>query len=70
MYEHEQKRTYSVMLIQVVIYVPLLIGLIILYPWLVGKYKIKYSQQNEDIDNEREDEKTGLIPDTPYCKNQ
>ena len=48
LYEHELKRTYPVMLFQVGIYLPLLVGLIILYPWLAGKYKISYSEDTED----------------------
>ena len=50
-YEHEQKRTYLPMLIQVGIYLPLLVGLFLLYPWLAGSKKIKYSQQTEDSED-------------------
>ena len=57
-YERAQKRTYLVMLIQVGIYLPLLIGLFLLYPWLAGSHKIDYSQGNEE---EEENETTGLI---------
>ena len=57
-YEHEQKRTYLPMLIQVGIYLPLLVGLFLLYPWLAGSKKIKYSQQTEDSEDQ---EKTKLI---------
>ena len=57
-YERAQKRTYLVMLIQVGIYLPLLIGLLLLYPWLAGSHKIDYSQGKEE---EEENETTGLI---------
>ena len=57
-YERAQKRTYLVMLIQVGIYLPLLIGLLLLYPWLAGSHKIGYSQGKKE---EEENETTGLI---------
>ncbi|CAI8048720.1 hypothetical protein GBAR_LOCUS26850 [Geodia barretti] len=47
-YEHVQKRTYLVMLIQVGLFLPLLIGLLLLYPWLAGSRRIDYSQENQD----------------------
>ena len=50
MYEIEGKRTYLAMLIQVGIYLPLLVGLFLLYPWLAGNRKIKYSQQNDETE--------------------
>ena len=53
LYESQQKRTYLAMLVQVGIYLPLLVGLLLLYPWLAGSRKIKYSQENEDDENER-----------------
>ena len=49
-YESQQKRTYLSMLIQVGIYLPLLVGLLLLYPWLAGSRKIKYSQENEETE--------------------
>ena len=57
-YERAQKRTYLVMLIQVGIYLPLLIGLLPLYPWLAGSHKIDYSRGKEE---EEENETIGLI---------
>ena len=56
LYEHEKKRTYFVTMIQVGIYIPLLIGLFILYPWLAGKYKVNYSKKNEDTDDDDDDD--------------
>ena len=53
-YEGVQKRTYLSMLIQVGIFLPLLVGLLLLYPWLAGSHKIQYSQE----DNEEVEEKT------------
>ena len=41
MYEHAQKRTYLTMLIQVGVYVPLLVGLVLLYQWLAESRKVK-----------------------------
>ena len=61
-YEHVQKRTYLVMLIQVGLFLPLLIGLLLLYPWLAGSRKIDYSKENQDKQKEEEEEETtGLI---------
>ena len=54
LYEHVQKRTYLVMLIQVGLFLPLLIGLLLLYPWLAGSRKIDYSQENQDKQGEVE----------------
>ena len=48
MYEGQQKRTYMTMLIQVGLYLPLLVGLLLLYPWLAGSLKIQYSLENEE----------------------
>lgn len=62
-YELAQKRTYLVMLIQVGIYSPLLVA--VLYPWLTGKYKIRYYQQNDDDEEEKDEE---LITDLKYDK--
>ena len=59
-YESQHKRTYLSMLIQVGIFLPLLVGLLLLYPWLAGSHKIQYSQTNEDT-QEEEDEATSLI---------
>ena len=59
-YESQQKRTYLSMLIQVGIFLPLLVGLLLLYPWLAGSHKIQYSQTNKDT-QEEEDEATSLI---------
>ena len=59
-YEGAQKRTYLSMLIQVGIFLPLLVGMLLLYPWLAGSHKIQYSQTNEDT-QEEEDEATSLI---------
>ena len=58
------------MLIQVGLFLPLLIGLLLLYPWLAGSRKIDYSQENQDKQGEVEggeeeeviDETTGLMP--------
>ena len=50
MYEHEQKRTYLSMLIQVGIYIPLLVGLVLLYPWLAGKHKFKFGEKDDSSD--------------------
>ena len=60
-YEHAQKRTYLVMLIQVGLFLPLLIGLLLLYPWLVGSRKIDYSQENLEQMVEEADKTTGLM---------
>ena len=49
-YESQHKRTYLSMLIQVGIYLPLLVGLLLLYPWLAGSRKIKYSQEDEETE--------------------
>ena len=51
------------MLIQVGLFLPLLIGLLLLYPWLAGSRKIDYSQENQDKQGEQEaeDETTGLM---------
>ena len=57
-YERQQKKTYLSMLLQVSFLVPLLIGLLFLYPCLAGKYKVKYTQQ--ETDKER-DENARLI---------
>ena len=59
-YEHVQKRTYLVMLIQVGLFLPLLIGLLLLYPWLAGSRKIDYSQENLE-QMEEEEKTTGLM---------
>ena len=61
MYEHVQKRTYLVMLIQVGVFLPLLIGLFLLYPWLAGSRKVDYSQENQEQMEEEADETTGLM---------
>ena len=53
LYESQQKRTYLAMLVQIGIYLPLLVGLLLFYPWLAGSRKIRYSQENEDDENER-----------------
>ena len=53
-YEHVKKRTYLVMLIQVGLFLPLLIGLLLLYPWLAGSRRIDYSQENQDKQGELE----------------
>ena len=58
------------MLIQVCIYTPLLIALLALYPWLGGKYKIQYYQENKDKADEEDEEKTGLISDFSQEKQQ
>ena len=71
-YEHAQKRTYLVMLIQVGLFLPLLIGLFLFYPWLAGSRKIDYSHENQDKqgrveggeEEEVTDETTGLMPKT------
>ena len=42
------------MLIQVGIFLPLLVGLLLLYPWLAGSRKIKYSQEDEETKGEQE----------------
>ena len=55
LYEHVQKRTYLVMLIQVGVFLPLLIGLFLLYPWLAGSRKIDYSQENQEQAEEEAD---------------
>ncbi|CAI8017907.1 hypothetical protein GBAR_LOCUS10805 [Geodia barretti] len=57
-YEHVQKRTYLVMLIQVGVFLPLLIGLFLLYPWLAGSRKIDYSQDNQEQAEEEADKTT------------
>ena len=46
-YESQQKRTYLSMLIQVGIFLPLLVGLLLLYPWLAGSHKIQYTCTKE-----------------------
>ena len=54
MYESQHKRTYLSMLIQVGIFLPLLVGLLLLYPWLAGSHKIQYSQTiNEEEEDKR-----------------
>ena len=47
------------MLIQVEMFLPLLIGLLLLYPWLAGSHKIDYSQDRDA--KEEEEEITGLV---------
>ena len=54
-YENVQKRTYLSMLIEVGIFLPLLVGLLLLYPWLAGSHKIQYTPDIEDREK-REDE--------------
>jgi hypothetical protein len=57
-YEHEGKRNYLSMMIQVGIFVPLLCGLLLLYPWLAGRYKVIYSEQTMKTE---ESEKVKLL---------
>ena len=50
------------MLIQVGMFLPLLIGLLLLYPWLAGSRKIDYSQDRQGKEEEEEEnEITGLM---------
>ena len=57
-YEKAKKRTYLPMLTLVALFLPLLCGLLLLYPWLGGKHKTKQQPQ----DRKEDDEKTELIP--------
>ena len=60
-YELEGKRTFLLMLIQVAIYTPLLVGLILLYPWLAGSRRVmKQDNQSKDIENKEKTEPNGL----------
>ena len=69
MYELEGKRTYLPMLIQVAIYTPLLVGLILLYPWLAGRHQVmKQDKQSKDIAIENKD-KMELIPTNGLSDN-
>ena len=63
-YESQHKRTYLSMLIQVGIYLPLLVGLLLLYPWLAGSRKITYSQENEETE-----QKADAIHESQYKQN-
>ena len=49
------------MLIQVGVFLPLLIGVFFLYPWLAGSRKIDYSQENLEQMEEEADKTTGLM---------
>ena len=58
-YEKAKKRTYLPMLTLVALFLPLLCGLLLLYPWLGGRHKTK---EQQPWDKEEDDEKTELIP--------
>ena len=60
-YEKAKKRTYLPMLTLVALFLPLLCGLLLLYPWLGGRHKTKELQPQ---DKKEDDEKTELIPAT------
>lgn len=60
-YERVQKRTFLPMLILVGLFVPLLVGLLLLYPWIHDRSKKRDPLEKEEEDNE-EDEETKLIP--------
>ena len=51
-YERDQKTTHLSMLIQVGFMVPLLGGLLLLYPCLAGKYKVNYFEQIKEAEEE------------------
>ena len=55
-YERTMKRTYLSMLTQVGLFLPLLVGLLLLYPWLAGSRKIDYSHKDRDREEEEEEE--------------
>ena len=44
-YERAKKRTYLPLLSVVGLYLPLLVGLFLLYPWISGRYKSKSSDE-------------------------
>ena len=60
-YEKAKKRTYLPMLTLVALLLPLLCGLLLLYPWLGGRHKTK---QQQPQDRKEDDEQTELIPAT------
>ena len=60
-YEHVQKRTFFPMLIMVLLFLPLLIGIILLYPWTKSKREKRKSPTERQEEGE-DDEKTELIP--------
>ena len=55
-YERMMKRTYLSMLIQVGLFLPLLVGLLLLYPWLAGSRRVDYSHKDRDREEEEEEE--------------
>ena len=62
-YEKAKKRTYLPMLTLVALLLPLLCGLLLLYPWLGGRHKAKQQQLQ---DRKEEDEHTELIPASEF----
>ena len=58
-YEKAKKRTYLPMLTLVALLLPLLCGLLLLYPWLGGGRKTK---QQQPQDRNEDHEQTELIP--------
>ena len=57
MYEKAKKRTYLPMLTLVALFLPLLCGLLLLYPWLGGRHKTMQQQHRKEADEQSE-----LIP--------
>ena len=51
-YERVQKRTFLPMLVLVGLFLPLLIGLLLIYPWIGDRSKKKESLEKEGEDNE------------------
>ena len=59
-YERAGKRTYLLMLTLVGLFLPLLVGLLLLYPWI--QERVKTRQQDQFQDREEDSECTELIP--------
>jgi len=53
-YERAQKRTFLPMLILVGLFLPLLLGLILLYPWIGDRKKKKEPKEKQDEEEENE----------------
>ena len=53
-YEKVKKRTFLPMLILVGLFLPLLLGLILLYPWIGDRSKKKEPKEKQDEEEENE----------------
>lgn len=65
-YERAKKRTYLPLLTVVGIYLPLLAGLLLLYPWISGRYKSKSSDELHK--KEKSNEHAKLLPVTSSAR--